>query len=55
MQIFSKYNCSSLDKMCFTCGFTVTFSLPLMAARLGFAPGPLGTSSWFRESAEVGF
>ena len=33
----------------------MTLSLPLMAARFGFAPGPLGRRSWFRESAVVGF
>ena len=33
----------------------MTLSLPLMAARLGLALGPLGTNSWFLESAVVGF
>lgn len=55
LQIFLKYSCSSLERTCFTRGFTVTLSLPLMAARLGFALGPLGANSWFLESAVVGF
>lgn len=40
---------------CLTCGLNETLSLPASAARAGFAPGPLGTSSWERASAVVGF
>lgn len=40
---------------CLTCGLKDTLSFPARAARAGFAPGPLGTSSWERASAVVGF
>lgn len=32
-----------------------TLSFPLVAERLGFAPGPFGRRSWCLESADVGF
>jgi hypothetical protein len=53
--ILSKKRISSLETTCLTRGLKETLSFPARAARLGFAPGPLGTSSVARASAVVGF
>ncbi len=53
--ILSKYSASSLLMMCLTAGLNDTLSLPASAASAALAPGPLGSSSWLRDSAVVGF
>jgi hypothetical protein len=53
--IFAKNSDSSLEMTCLTRGLKATLSLPARAPRLGFAPGPFGTSSVARASAVVGF
>jgi len=54
-RILSKNNMSSFETTCLTNGLNETLSLPARAAKLGFAPGPLGTNSFARASAVVGF
>ena len=53
--ILSKKRMSSLETTCLTRGLKLALSFPASAARLGFAPGPLGTNSDARASAVVGF
>lgn len=53
--ILSKYRMSSLERTCLTRGLKATLSFPARAPRVGFAPGPLGTNSFARASAVVGF